>query len=82
MTASTSTSRGLERHHPYGREEPDGPYIDDFTIPLSKEMHDRIHLALRAAALDFPGRRVETEDGRLDYVLTRLQLQLAILADQ
>lgn len=78
-TLSTSTSRALERHHPEGRFAPGGEYFSPrFTIPVTRELHDRIHVALRAAGLEFPKR----PGPYTEYLFDRLKLQLEILADQ
>lgn len=72
------TSRVLERHHPEGRFGPGLEYFSPrFTIPLTKEMHDRIHVSLRAARLEFP----ERPGPYTEYLIKRLRLQLQLLAD-
>lgn len=71
----------MERHHPYGRFGPGDSYISDWTIPVTKDLHDRIHVALRAAGLDFPRKGTVHENHQI-YFLQRLCLQLEILADQ
>jgi hypothetical protein len=74
-----------ERHHPEGRWGPGKPYISDWTIPLTKDQHDRIHVALRAKGLDFPPPRTYMPENLAEYepyMLRRLRLHVEILADQ
>ena len=67
----------MEKHHPEGRWGPGKPYISDWTIPLTKDQHDRIHVALRAKGLDFPPPNPDIDA----YRALRLKLHIDLLAD-
>lgn len=74
----------LERHHPKGRWGPGKRYVDPGNvIALTKDQHDRLHVALRAAGLEFPtGLAAQEGTGEhFAYLLQRLDLQLKLLVD-
>jgi hypothetical protein len=73
-------TRPTDAHHITGRRAPDGPYLDpDLVIPLCGRHHQTMHVALRAAGLDWPDR--DDVVSLIAYRARRLGVHARVIAD-